>query len=212
MDNLKTNLKKLTKDELILMLLYDDTERPDSEELEKELLREKYSRRFRSVIVSSIGAILCSAAVAVLIAVFFLPVLRIYGSSMTPTLESGDIVITVKSSNFKSGDIVAFYYGNKLLVKRYIAGPGEWVEIDGDGNVSVNGKTLIEPYISEKSEGETDIKYPYQVPEGKYFVLGDHRSVSVDSRVSAIGCVADEQIVGKVTFRVWPLDAFGKIS
>lgn len=182
---------------------------PSVEQLQEELHREKYNRQYRHVLRSTVYTLVVVAAAAVLIAVLFLPVLRIYGNSMNPTLKEGDIVVSVKGDSFEQGDLVSFYFGNKLLVKRFIAGPGQWVDIDEDGNVSVDGKLLDEPYLIEKALGETDIDFPYQVPESRIFVLGDHRSTSVDSRSSAVGCVADEQIVGKIVFRVWPLPGFG---
>ena len=151
------------------------------------------------------------AAMAVLVATLWLPVLRIYGSSMTPTLQDGEIICTVKTSNFEPGDIISFYYNNKILVKRVIARPGEWVNIDEDGAVSVNGTVLEEPYLVEKALGDTDIELPYQVPDGKIFVMGDHRSTSVDSRNTAVGCVAQEQVVGKIVFRVWPFGRLGTV-
>ncbi len=131
---------------------------------------------------------------------------------MVPTLEDGQIVVTVKSSHFEQGDIVAFYQGNKLLIKRFIAGSADWVDIDTDGNVSVNGVALDEPYIAEKAYGDTNIELPYQVPDNRYFLMGDNRDVSVDSRNTAVGCVSDEQIVGKVIFRIWPLNQFGPVQ
>ena len=149
------------------------------------------------------------AAVAVLVATLWLPVLQIYGSSMTPTLQDGDILLSAKTSDMKPGDIVAFYYNNKILVKRVICGAGDWVNIREDGTVLVNDTVLQEPYLTEKALGECDISLPYQVPDGKIFVMGDHRSTSVDSRSTAVGCVAQEQIVGKIVFRVWPLNQFG---
>ena len=164
------------------------------------------------VLRSTIYTLITVAAIAVLIAVLFLPVLRIYGSSMNPTLNEGDIVVSLKGSNFKTGDIIAFYYNNKILVKRVIANTGDWVDIDDEGNVSVNGVKLDEPYIEEKAFGETDIKLPYQVPEKRIFVMGDNRSVSVDSRNTSVGCVAEEQIVGKIVFCVWPFINFGQIQ
>ena len=151
------------------------------------------------------------SAVAVLVAVLLLPVLRIYGTSMTPTLDEGNYVVAVKGSDFQTGDIVAFYYNNKILVKRVIAKSGDWVDIDTNGNVYVNNTLLDEPYVTEKAFGDCNITLPYQVPESRVFVMGDHRSVSVDSRNTAIGCVADEQIVGKIIFRVWPLTGFGSV-
>lgn len=185
---------------------------PTVAELEKELKRELYRKSYHRTLKSTIYALITVAAAAVLVAVLFLPVLQIYGSSMTPTLENGDIVISVKGTQMKRGDIVAFYYNNKILVKRVIAQAGEWVDIDEDGNVYINEELINEPYIVEKSKGECDLKLPYQVPEGKIFVIGDHRSVSIDSRSSVIGCVAEEQIVGRLIFRVWPLQSVGKIQ
>ena len=185
-------------------------EMPSSELVEQELNREKSRRSFSRAIRNIVFALITVAAIAVLVAVLWLPVLRIYGSSMTPSLGEGDIVLSVKGGSFKTGDVVAFYYNNKILVKRVIARSGDWVDIDDDGNVTVNGIMLDEPYVSEKALGECDIKLPYQVPESRVFVMGDHRSTSVDSRNSAIGCVSEEQIVGKIVFRVWPLKSFGK--
>lgn len=187
-------------------------ERPSTAQLENELKRVRYKRRYRTVLRSTIYSLITVAAVAVLVATLWLPVLQIYGNSMTPTLQDGEIIFTVKTSDFEQGDILAFYYNNKILVKRVICGPGDWVDIDGDGTVSVNGTVLDEPYLEEKSLGDTDIELPYQVPDGKIFVMGDHRSTSVDSRNTAVGCVAQEQIVGKIIFRVWPLNRLGSLE
>ena len=184
---------------------------PSSAQLSNELTRERYRRSYVLVLRSTIYTLITVAAIAVLIAVLFLPVLRIYGSSMNPTLNEGDIVVSLKGSSFKTGDIIAFYYNNKILVKRVIANTGDWVDIDDDGNVYVNGEKLDEPYIEDKAFGETDIKLPYQVPDKRIFVMGDNRSVSVDSRNTSVGCVAEEQIVGKIVFCVWPFENFGKI-
>lgn len=185
---------------------------PTVGQVEKELNREKNRRGFSKVVRSTIYALLVVAAVAVLVAVLLLPVLRIYGTSMTPTLTEGDIVLSIKGSSFQTGDVIAFYYNNKILVKRVIAYSGDWVDIDDDGNVFVNGQLIDEPYISEKALGECDIQLPYQVPEARVFVMGDHRSTSVDSRSSAVGCVSEEQIVGKIVFRVWPLKGLGGVK
>ena len=174
-------------------------------ELESELKREKYKNRYWTVFRSTIYILITVAAVAVLVATLWLPVLQIYGSSMTPTLEEGDIVVSIKSKTYETGDIVAFYYNNKILIKRVIAGSGDWVDLDEDGTVYVNGEKLDEPYVKDKAFGECDLELPYQVPESRIFVMGDHRSVSVDSRSKAVGCVAEEQIVGKLVCRIWPL-------
>ena len=182
---------------------------PSIEQLEAELGREKYRWRFRRVMRNTIYALITVAAAAVLVATLWVPVLQISGNSMTPTLTGGDVVVALKGSSFQTGDVIAFYYDNKILVKRVIAGPGDWVNIDEAGTVFVNDRELYEPYLEEKAFGDCDITLPYQVPESRVFVMGDHRSVSLDSRNSLLGCVAYEQIVGKLIFRAWPLEAFG---
>ena len=185
---------------------------PDVEQLRAELSREQYKQRYRSVLRSTIYTLVVVAAVAVLISVLFLPVLQIYGTSMAPTLSEGDIVVSVKGADFESGDLIAFYLGNKILVKRCIAGPGQWVDIDEEGNVYIDGKLLEEPYLEEKALGDCNIELPYQVPDNRYFCLGDHRATSVDSRDTTVGCVSEEQIVGKIVFRVWPLSGLGTLE
>ena len=185
---------------------------PTVEQLEKELNRENYRKRYNRVLRNTIYTLITVAAIAVLVATLFLPVLRIYGSSMTPTLSDGDIVVSVKGGEYSRGDVVAFWFNNKILVKRVVALPGEWVDIDGDGTVSVNGKPLEEPYLTEKALGECDLELPYQVPDGRFFVMGDHRSTSQDSRSSAVGCVSEEMLVGRLVFHVWPLEGFGTIA
>ena len=185
---------------------------PSVEDLEAELKRERYKRRYHSVFRSTVYTLITVAAIAVLVATLWMPVLQIYGSSMSPTLQDGEIIFTVKTSDFKPGDIAAFYYNNKILVKRIICGPGDWINIDEDGTVYVNDIRLEEPYLTEKALGECNIELPYQVPDGRYFVMGDHRSTSVDSRSTAVGCVAGEQIVGKIIFRIWPLDRMETIN
>lgn len=187
-------------------------EMPTIDELEQELKQEKYKHRYYSVLRSTIYTLITVAAVAVLVATLLLPVLQIYGNSMTPTIQGGEIVLSMKNAAFDSGDIVAFYYNNKILVKRVIGGPGDWINIDEDGTVYVNDTAIEEPYLTEKALGDCNIELPYQVPDGKIFVMGDHRSTSVDSRNTAVGCVAQEQIVGKIVFRVWPLNRFGTVE
>lgn len=185
---------------------------PTTEQIERERARLRYKRRYSRTLRSTIAILVVVAAGAVLIATLWMPVLRIYGSSMAPTLKDGQIVVCVKSADFRQGDITAFYHGNKLLIKRYIAGASDWVNIDEFGNVFVNGEELDEPYLTEKSLGQTNIDLPYQVPDERFFLMGDNRSVSVDSRSTAVGCVARDQIVGKVVFRIWPLSEFGPIG
>lgn len=185
---------------------------PSIEQIESERARLQYRSRYSRTLKSTIAVLVVVAALAVLIATLWMPVLRIYGTSMVPTLSDGQIVISVKTESFEPGDIAAFYLGNKLLIKRYIAGPGEWVNLDEAGTVFLNGEPLDEPYLTEKSFGQTDIELPYQVPDERYFLMGDNRDVSVDSRNTSVGCVAKEQIVGKVVFRIWPLRDFGPIE
>lgn len=184
---------------------------PSIAQLEAELNRVKYKKRYNTVLRSTIYTLITVAAVAVLVATLWLPVLQIYGSSMAPTLQNGDIVFTLKTADFRHGDVIAFYYNNKILVKRVIACPGEWVDIETDGTTYVNNELLSEPYVTDMAYGDTNIELPYQVPDGKLFVMGDHRSTSVDSRNTTVGCVSQEQIVGKIVLRIWPIDAFGLI-
>ena len=185
---------------------------PSSTEVELELRRERYKNRYKRTLKSTVSALVTAAAAAVLVATLWMPVLQIFGSSMTPTLQEGQIVVSVKAKDLEKGDIVAFYYGNKVLVKRYIAGAGSWVDILEDGTVTVDGVVLEEPYLTEKAFGICDLELPYQVPEESYFLMGDHRETSVDSRHSSVGCISAEQIVGKITYRVWPFAVFGRVK
>ncbi len=185
---------------------------PTFEQISAERERMKYKSRYSKTFRSTVAVLVVVAAAAVLLATLLMPVLRIYGSSMVPTLEDGQIVVSLKTSKLETGDIVAFYHGNKLLVKRYIAGPSDWVNIDENGNIYVNNELVDEPYIAQKAKGETNIELPYQVPEGKYFFVGDNRKVSIDSRNTAVGCIEKDQVVGKIVFCVWPLKDFKEIK
>ncbi|MCX4315926.1 MAG: signal peptidase I [Lachnospiraceae bacterium] len=182
------------------------------EQLELELQKEQHKNTYRKAIRSTIYTLLVVAAVAVIIAVMIFPVLRIEGTSMTETLWEKDIVVAVSGSGYKTGDIIAFYYNNKILVKRVIAVSGDWVDLDAAGNVSVNGVWLEEPYLTEKALGTCDITLPYQVPEGRIFVMGDHRATSLDSRTTEIGCIGEELIVGRILLRIWPFSSFGTVK
>ncbi len=187
-------------------------EMPSVRQLEREISRTKYKSRYRAVLRSTVYTLITVAAIAILVATLWLPVLQIYGNSMTPTLTDGEIIFTVKTSDLKLGDITAFYYNNKILVKRIICGPGDWIDIREDGTVYVNEVRLDEPYLTEKALGDCNIEFPFQVPDGKFFVMGDHRATSVDSRNTAVGCVSQEQIVGKIIFRVWPVSRIGAVK
>lgn len=181
---------------------------PELDALQKELKRERYRRRFRRLLRSTVNALIVVAAVAALVATLILPVLQIAGTSMEPNLNDGDIVLLVKKNDLQTGDLCAFYYSNKILIKRVIATPGDYIWIESDGTVYLNGEPLDEPYVSQKALGECDVEFPYQVPENSYFVMGDKRETSIDSRSSVIGCVAEDQIVGKIFCKVWPLSEF----
>ena len=191
-----------------------DLSPPTREQLETELRRERHKRSYRQALRGTVYVLAVVAAVAVLISTLLFPVLRIHGNSMTPTVEAGNVIVTLKNAAFQRGDISAFYYNNSILVKRIIALPGEWVNIDEEGNVYVNDAFQEEPYLVEgaRAFGECDITLPYQVPDERVFVMGDHRSVSVDSRSTSVGCVAEEQIVGKLIFRLWPRERFGPVK
>ena len=183
--------------------------RPEVNEIEFELKRVKNRNNLNRLLNKIIFTLVSAASVVTIICVLIMPVLRIFGSSMEPTLNNGEIVLAIKTSKYRVGDLIGFYYNYKILIKRVIATEGDWVNIDVYGNVFINDDLLEEPYVSEKSYGECDIEIPYQVAEGRIFVMGDHRATSVDSRSNQIGCPSEEQLVGKIVFRVWPFKSIG---
>lgn len=185
---------------------------PSAEQLYKEIKRTKGRRDFIKLLYNTIASLVVVAAAAVLISLLFLPVLRVTGTSMTPTLDNDELVVCGKGGSFSQGDIVAFYYNNKILLKRVIAVSGDWINIDPDGTVYVNNEKIDEPYVKDKAFGECDLELPYQVPEQRIFVMGDHRSTSIDSRSTTVGCISEEAVVGKVIFRVWPLNKISLLN
>lgn len=181
-------------------------------QIEGELKRLRRKQNSRRIFRQTVFSLLVVAAAAVLAAMLFFPIFRVTGSSMEPTLNAKEIVVCLKSSRFQSGDLVAFYYNNKVLLKRVIGTAGDTIEIDDSGNVFVNGSQLDEPYITKKSLGQCDIDFLYQVPDNRIFVMGDNRETSVDSRTTAVGCIADEYVIGKVFLRVWPLERLSSLD
>lgn len=184
---------------------------PTAAQYAQEMKRLRYRKDFAKMLRSTVSSLLVVAAIAVLISMLFLPVLRVTGTSMTPTLQENEFVICSEWSDFDCGDIIAFHFNNKILLKRVIGTAGDWIEITEDGTVYVNGEEIEEPYIDRKSLGQCDMEFPYQVPENRVFVMGDHRETSVDSRVSTVGCIADEYIIGKVFLRVWPWETISTL-
>ena len=181
---------------------------PSVELLEGELKRTQYNARYRRTLRTTVFSLLLVAAAAVIIAVLLLPILQISGGAMENTLMEGDMVISLNNRKYKTGDIIGFYYNNVVLIKRVIATGGDWVDIAEDGTVSVNGVVLNEPYVAQKALGECNIKLPYQVPQGRCFVLGDNRAESIDSRNTAVGCISNDVILGRLLARIWPLKSF----
>ena len=182
---------------------------PPIDLLREELEREESKYNFRRTLLNIAGVLTVTAAVAVLIATRLLILVQVNGVSMVPTLEKDEIIFLRQTKEVEKGDVIGFYYGGRVLLKRVIAGGGDYIEIDNEGNVNVNDKKLEEPYQMGQSLGKCELDFPYQVPEGMLFVLGDNRAVSMDSRIKAIGCVEKDQIVGKVVFRAWPLTRMG---
>ena len=180
---------------------------PTKKQVETERKRYRRQKAYNKALGGTVYVLTIVAAVAVLIATLILPVLQIEGTSMEPSLVSGDIVLLTKTTNFDRGELCGFSWNNKLLIKRVIGIPGDWIEIDTDGTVYLNGEKLDEPYAEQLAVGECDLEFPFQVPQEQYFVLGDMRESSIDSRNTLIGCVAKDQIVGKVFFRVWPFNS-----
>ena len=193
-------------------LISEDMQFPTAGQIEAAIFREKYSRQYKKVLMSTLSSLIVVAAIAVLVATLVLPVLQIKGSSMEPTLFDEEIVVLVKSSSLQRGQLCCFSYQNKLLIKRIIGLPGDTITIDENGDVYVNGAMLEEPYVLEKAFGECDITFPVTVSENHYFILGDHRSTSIDSRSSVVGQVHKDQVVGKIFFRVWPFENFGLVD
>ncbi|MDE5752985.1 MAG: signal peptidase I [Oscillospiraceae bacterium] len=182
---------------------------PATQQLEDELRRLRYKENFAKTLWSTVSSLIVVAALTVVVSMLFVPVLRVTGTSMTPTMLNDELILCVKSSNFEKGDVVAFYYNNKVLLKRVIGVAGDVIDISEDGTVYLNDEALDEPYLNEKALGECDIELPYQVPESRVFVMGDHRAISIDSRSSSVGCIAEEYVIGKVFFRVYPFSRCG---
>lgn len=193
---------KKSKEEIII---------PSTKELEAELHNEKYKSKYKKILKSTVYILLIVVAISAIVATLVFPVLKIYGTSMSPVVNNGDIVVAIKKNKFNSSDVVAFYYNNRILVKRVIATPQDWVNIDEDGKIYVNNVLLDESYIYGKTV-QGDIEYPFQVPSDSYFVLSDQREIMVDSRNKEIGCIKQEDIVGKVVFKVWPIGRFGLVK
>ena len=211
--NQKTDrkLQELNNNELI-DIIHDLQNQLDEESVPEENKKQKRKREYRNTIKHIVEVLVVTAAISVLLATLFFPILKVSGVSMEPTLENGQIIVLEKSGKFETGDLIGFYYQNKILLKRVIGQAGDYINIDASGNVYVNDVKLDEPYLNETALGDCDIELPYQVPDGKIFVMGDNRSKSVDSRSKLVGCVSEEQVVGRVMLRIWPLNQFGLMN
>lgn len=186
--------------------------RPSVEEIRQEIDRRRFWKRYRRALSGALYSLAVVSAIAVLVATLWMPVLKITGSSMEPTLNDRELVVAVKTTRFQPGDVIAFYYNNKILIKRVIATAGQYVDIQEDGTVLVDGIALEEPYITDKSKGECNIQLPYQVGDGQIFVMGDDRAVSIDSRTTSVGTIGNEKVLGRVLFKLWPLSNFGSVK
>ncbi len=211
--NQKTDrkLQELNNNELI-DIIHDLQNQLDEESVPEENKKQKRKREYRNTIKHIVEVLVVTAAISVLLATLFFPILKVSGVSMEPTLENGQIIVLEKSGKFETGDLIGFYYQNKILLKRVIGQAGDYINIDANGNVYVNDVKLDEPYLNETALGDCNIELPYQVPDGKIFVMGDNRSKSVDSRSKLVGCVSEEQVVGRVMLRIWPLNQFGLMN
>ena len=212
----KKDLSHLSRKELIDVIyqMMDDKDKPSEdpvtmEEITAERNRIDYRKRYLRTLRSTVSILIVVAAAAVLLSTLFLPVIQVSGDSMEPALRDGDILLLHRTNSVGYGELCCVSWQNKLLLKRIIGLPGDTIDIGPDGDVSINGEPLDEPYVSEKGLGECDIVFPYRVPDGKFFVMGDRRLTSIDSRSSSIGCVGADQITGEVVVRIWP---FGKIE
>lgn len=178
----------------------------NSRDLREELTREEAKHRLQRTVLNVVGVLVVVAATTTLVATRVLSLLQVNGSSMAPTFSDGEYVILLQTKDVKTGDIIGFHYGGEVLLKRIIGGEGDLIEIDQDGVVSVNGRELEEAYLTEKSLGKCQLEFPYEVPQGMVFVMGDNRAVSMDSRLKTIGCVENAQIMGRVVCIIWPWD------